>query len=80
MIDAEERRVVAMEYPIQAITASSAPTIMSIDNCITMGLHSESISKYAYVKKPPMHSMNIIRPPAFRLSIELYLQVPNLSL
>ena len=69
VMEAGECRVVAIEYPIQAITPSRAPTIISMESCMTMGLHSESISRYAYRKKPPMHSVKMITPAVLRPSM-----------
>ena len=61
--------VVAITYPIHEITPSIPPIIVKIDNCKTIGLHSDSIIKYAYTKKADMARINIIIPPNFRLDI-----------
>jgi len=47
VIDADEGFVVAITYPIHAITDSIPPASINTDNCNTIGLHSESINKYA---------------------------------
>lgn len=44
---AEDGFVVAITYPIQAITPSIPPTIIRMDNCNTIGLHSDNINRYA---------------------------------
>jgi len=46
-MDADEGLVVAITYPIQATTPRIPPAIIKIDNCKTIGLHSDSINKYA---------------------------------
>lgn len=38
---------VAMLYPIQEITPRIPPTAINTESCSTIGLHSESISRYA---------------------------------
>jgi len=50
MIDDGEDFVVAIIYPIQEITPRTPPTTIKIDNCKTIGLHSDSIRRYAYTK------------------------------
>ncbi len=74
VIVADVARVVAVTYPIHAMTPSIPPTIMSIVSCCIMGLHSESIKRYAYTKNPIMASRNIITPTFLRLlmSCEIY--------
>ena len=51
MIDDGEDFVVAIIYPIQEITPRTPPTTINIDNCKTIGLHSDNIRRYAYTKK-----------------------------
>jgi len=46
-MDADDGFVVAMTYPIHATTPRIPPAIINIDNCKTIGLHSDSINKYA---------------------------------
>ena len=53
---------VAMLYPIHDMTPSIPPTAMSTDSCRTIGLHSESIRRYAYTTNPTMHKTKIIVP------------------
>jgi hypothetical protein len=62
---------VAMLYPIQDITPKIPPTAISTESWSTIGLHSESINKYAYTKKPPMDKINIIIPTERRFAITL---------
>ena len=47
VIDADDDFVVAMTYPIHAITPKIPPAIINTDSCSTIGLHSDSINKYA---------------------------------
>ncbi len=47
VIDADEGFVVAITYPIHATTPRIPPALINTDNCNTIGLHSESINKYA---------------------------------
>jgi len=69
MIDDGEDFVVAIIYPIQEITPRTPPTTINIDNCKTIGLHSDNIIKYAYTKKADIARINIMIPPNFRLDI-----------
>ena len=50
---------VAMLYPIQEITPNIPPTAISTESCNTIGLHSESINRYAYTKNATMHKTKI---------------------
>lgn len=50
MIDDGEDFVVTIIYPIQEITPRIPPTTVNIDNCKTIGLHSDNIRRYAYTK------------------------------
>jgi len=59
--------VVAIVYPIHEMIPSTPPTIIRTVSCITIGLHSDSISRYAYTKNPPMQAANIRIPVALRL-------------
>ena len=59
MIDDGEGFVVAIMYPIQEITPRIPPTTISIDNCKTIGLHSDNIRRYAYTKNADMDRTNI---------------------
>ena len=45
VIEAGDGFVVAMTYPIHAITPRIPPAIMRTDSCKTMGLHSDSIKR-----------------------------------
>jgi hypothetical protein len=47
MMDDGDGFVVAIMYPIQDTTPKIPPAIISTDNCKTIGLHSDNISKYA---------------------------------
>jgi hypothetical protein len=58
--------VVAIMYPIQDMTPSNPPAIINTDSCKTIGLHSESISKYAYTKNPTMQEQKIRMPVVLR--------------
>jgi hypothetical protein len=71
MIDDGFDFVVAMVYPIHEITPNIPPAIIKTDRCSTIGLHSESINKYAYTKKVTMHKTKIVIPSALRLCIAL---------
>lgn len=44
-IDAGEGFVVAMTYPIHAITPRIPPAIIRTESCRTIGLHSDNINK-----------------------------------
>jgi hypothetical protein len=46
-IDDEEGFDVAMLYPIQDTTPRIPPTAIKTDSCKTIGLHSDSIKRYA---------------------------------
>jgi hypothetical protein len=46
-MDDGEDFVVAIMYPIHDMTPRIPPAIINTDNCSTIGLHSESINKYA---------------------------------
>lgn len=63
--------VVAIVYPIQEITPKTPPTIISTDNCKTIGLHSDNIKRYAYTKKPIIHNTKMVIPVAARFDIAL---------
>jgi len=58
MIDDGEDFVVAIIYPIQEITPRTPPTTIKIDNCKTIGLHSDSIRRYAYTKNAAIANEN----------------------
>ncbi len=62
---------VAILYPIQEMTPRIPPTAISTESCNTIGLHSESINRYAYRKKPTIAKTNIIIPTVFCLAIRL---------
>ena len=62
---------VAMLYPIQEITPNIPPTAISTESCNTIGLHSESINRYAYTKKPPIDKTKIMIPTLRCLFIKL---------
>ena len=66
IIDDGEDFVVAITYPIHETTPSIPPIIVKIDNCKTIGLHSDSIIKYAYIKNAAIARTNIIMPWALR--------------
>lgn len=70
-IDDGDGLAVAMLYPIHDIIPSIPPTAMSTESCKTMGLHSESIKRYAYTKNAPMHETKIMIPTLRCLVIEL---------
>lgn len=67
--DAEDGLVVAMVYPIHETAPSMPPTIIRTDSCSTTGLHSESMSRYAYATNPATDRAKIAAPAAFRLPI-----------
>jgi hypothetical protein len=46
-MDDGEDFVVAIMYPIQDMMPSTPPAIINTDSCKTIGLHSDSISRYA---------------------------------
>jgi len=70
IIDDGEDFVVAIIYPIQEITPRIPPTTIKMDNCKTIGLHSDNIRRYEYTKNADMARTNIIIPWALRLDIE----------
>ena len=70
IIDDGEDFVVAIIYPIQEITPRILPTIIKIDNCKTIGLHSDNIRRYEYTKNADIARTNIIIPWALRLDNE----------
>ena len=53
---------VAILYPIQDMTPNIPPTAISTESCRTIGLHSESIRRYAYTTNPTMHKIKIVIP------------------
>ena len=53
---------VAMLYPIHDMTPSIPPTAMRTESCRTIGLHSESIRRYAYTTNPTIHKTKIVIP------------------
>lgn len=61
--------VVAIMYPIQDTTPNTPPAIIRTESCNTIGLHSDSISKYAYTKNPTIQEQNIKIPVILRLVI-----------
>jgi len=68
-IDDGEDFVVAIMYPIHEITPKIPPAIINMERCKTIGLHSESISKYAYTKNATIQEQNMKIPVALRLVI-----------
>jgi len=62
IIDDGEDFVVAFIYPIQDITPRIPPTIFKIDNCKTIGLHSDNNRRYEYTKNADMARTNTIIP------------------
>ena len=68
-MDAADDFVVAMTYPIHATTPRIPPTIISAESCKMIGLHSDSIRRYAYRKKATIHSIKMAMPVPFRLSM-----------
>jgi hypothetical protein len=44
------------------MTPSIPPTAMSTESCRTIGLHSESIRRYAYTTNPTIHKIKIVIP------------------
>jgi len=70
MIDDGEDFVVAIIYPIQEITPRTPPTTIKIDNCKTIGLHSDNIRRYAYTKNAPIDNVKTIMPWALRFDIK----------
>lgn len=61
--------VVAIMYPIHDMTPKIPPAIIRTESCNTIGLHSDSINKYAYTKNPMMQEQNIIIPVILRFVI-----------
>jgi len=62
------------------MTPRIPPVIIRIDNCNTIGLHSDNIKRYAYRKNAAIHRMKIVIPVPLRLSnavklVEMYLLV-----
>ena len=78
-MDADDGFVVAIIYPVHATTPRIPPAIIRTDNCNTMGLHSDSINRYAYKKKPAMHRTKIVIPIPFRLFMAVALAVACLQ-
>ena len=70
MIDDGEDFVVAIIYPIQEITPRTPPTTIKIDNCKTIGLHSDSIRRYAYTKNAAIANVKTSMPWALRFDIK----------
>ena len=70
MIDDGEGFVVAIMYPIQEITPRIPPTTISIDNCKTIGLHSDNIRRYAYTKNAAIANVKRMIPWALRFDIK----------
>ena len=66
--------VVAIMYPIQDTTPSIPPTIIRMLSCKTIGLHSESIRRYAYAKNAAIHDTKIKTPIDFRLDMSIGLK------
>ncbi len=62
MIDDGEGFVVAIIYPIQEITPKIPPTTIKRDNCKTIGLHSDNIRRYAYIKNAAIARVKTIMP------------------
>ena len=70
-MDDMEVFVVAITYPIQEITPRIPPTSIRSDSCKTIGLHSDSIKRYAYTKNADMDRTNIKIPWVLRFDIAL---------
>jgi hypothetical protein len=70
MIDDGEDFVVAIIYPIQEITPRIPPTTINIDNCKTIGLHSDNIRRYAYTKNAAIANVKRMIPWALRFDIK----------
>jgi len=70
MIDDGVDFVVAIIYPLQEITPRTPPTTINIDNCKTIGLHSDNIRRYAYTKNADIANVKTRMPWALRFDIK----------